>query len=274
MKKILLAFTAITLLFTACKKEDDPAAEKWYLTKLIDVYGERKDTTFVSWHPDNTLKEFNYSFLYNGAPAFNAFLPVYEGGKITGIQMRTQNRPVAHTITSFVYTGNLVTSAENQAYDQDLADWVINSRDSLVYAGGRLAELYVKYRNGSTTFYKLTWEGDNVKHCDISSKQQDTEFLRYQTINYTYDTKPAFHRLVNNNYQWLADVSNFKYLSANNLLKSEMIRQPEGTLELTTTNVFTYDDDNLVKAVDTKVEMVYPEPRVEDYKTIMEYTKR
>jgi len=273
MKKVMLAFTAITLLFTACKKEDDPAAEKWYLTRLIDVYGERKDTTFVSWHTDNRLKEFNYTYIYNGAAAFNAFLPVYENGKITGIQMRTQNRPEAHTIASFTYTGNLVSSIVHQNYDQDQAQWVNNSHDSLVYAGGKLAELYVKYRNGSTTWYKLTWEGENVKRCAISSKQQDTEFLLYQTIKYTYDSKPAFHQVVNDNYQWLADVSNFKYLSANNLLKAEMIREPEGTLDMTTTHTFTYDGD-ILKSVDTKEEMVFPEVYVQDYKTIMEYTKR
>ncbi|MRG47055.1 hypothetical protein GFS24_18170 [Chitinophaga sp. SYP-B3965] len=273
MRKPLFSLIVIALFFSSCKKDDDPAAENWYLTRLIDVYEARNDTTFISYNADNTFKESRFSYIHNDAPAFNAFGAVYEGDKITGIQMWSNSMPERHTITSIQYTGNLVTIADQEVYDREQAKWVINSHDSLVYAGGKLAELYANYKNGSTTFYKLTWEGDNVKSYECYSKQTGTEYVLFQTFNYTYDAKPAFHRMLTGNYYWLADITNFTYLSANNVTKADMIRQPEGTVETSRTNTFIYNGEGLLTSIATREESVYLES-AKNYTTVLEYTKR
>jgi len=267
MKKTLLGLTAITLLFAACKK-DDASPETYYLSKMIEIGEDSNDTTFISYNADNTFKELSYAYTSNGEQVSYSEGPVYEGGKIVSLQEKRNG--TSTTTKSFIYTGSLVTRV---VYHGDInGDGIDDNRyDSLVYAAGKLSELYSLDGANRDYVYKyvLTWEGNNVKTRSTFYKQTGTDYVADGISKYTYDNKPSFQKILGS-YQWLNDLSSVENLSANNITKEEVFRND--VLSATYSNVYTYEG-NLLKMVDS--ENTYPNPDYnETYKVKLEYIKR
>lgn len=271
MKRTLLSISACLVLLAACKKDDETPGT-FYLTRLIEVgTGDNgNDTTFVSYNADNTLKELYSSATENGVVDFYGEGPVYEGGKIAGLQQRSSLDPTVRKVKSFVYTGSNVTRVNYWSTSNDQTQ-LASYYDSLVYTNGKLSEYYSlnSYEPGYETKFVLAWEGNNVKTCSTYMKQNGGDFTLFDATKYTYDNKTGFQTLLAGNYYWLSDLHSFDYLSANNLVKEEVYR--EGVLRSTTTNVYTYDG-NLLKMVDT--EDVYESGSKDTYKVKLEYATR
>lgn len=271
MKKVMLGLTAMALIFAACKK-DDASPETYYLTKMIEVGEDGNDTTFISYNADNTFKEILYSYTSNGAVEFYAQGPVYEGGKITGIQERDSDNPANRTTRSFVYTAGVISKVTY--YGDANGDGVPDTDryDSLVYTAGKLTEFYAlnAAQRDYPIKYTLTWEGNNVKTASTYFKQPGTEYTLHSISKYTYDNKPAFQQLLGN-FQWLNDLTSFDYLSANNVTKEEVFNE-ENILRSTYTNVYTYEG-NLLKMVDSEDKYIEP-ATTETYKVKLEYTTK
>lgn len=276
MKKTLLSITVVVLLFAGCNDKDDttPKAEKWYISKSIEKRGSGNadDTTVVTYNADNTVKEFSSG----SGIDYQASGPVYEGGKIIRIQEKRSEQGTPGTRASFVYTGDQLTRINNFGFDGDRNEWYDQSYDSLVYKNGKLSEFYELEKTGYALFFRLTWEGSNVKTVERYSKApEDADYTLHNIATNTYDNKPALHLLLNNNYIWLVNVMNFENLSANNLVKQEVHYQPSGVLNDRTTITLTYNDAGLPEGIDTKWEYLQTEPsHVENSQTLFIYTKR
>lgn len=274
MKKVLFGISAMVMLLTACQDKDDttPGNEQWYLSKIISIDESGNDTTEISYNADNTVKEFYTRY----ASEFDVSAPVYEGGKIISIREKASERPEFGTRTSFVYTGDNITRINNYAYDNATDEWSLNSQDSLVYAGGKLVESYNTDKYGYSNFYKLTWEGGNVKSYERSYKDGgNAAYILFEVVTNTYDTKPSYQRLIKDNYTWLANTNSFENLSANNLVKQEKVSSPETLPGQRTTITLTYDDNGLLKATDTHWENLLTTPvDEENYRVVFEYSKR
>lgn len=267
MRKTLLGLTAITLFFASCKK-DDASPETWYLSKMIEIGEDSNDTTFISYNGDNTFKELSYSYTSNGEFVTYSEGPVYEGGKIVSIFEKENGTSI--TTRSFVYTGGIVTRV---IYHGDInGDGIEDNRyDSLVYASGKLAEIYSLDGSNRDNAYKyiLTWEGNNVKTRSTFYKLTGTDYVADVVSKYTYDNRPSFQKILGS-YQWLTDLTSVENLSANNITKEEVYR--EDVLRATYSNVYTYEG-NLLKMVDS--ENTYPDPNnTENYKMKLEYIKK
>lgn len=276
MKKTLLSITVVVLLFAGCNDKDDttPKAEKWYISKSIEKRGTENadDTTIVTYHADNTVKEF-----YSGSGMdYQASGPVYEGGKIVRIQEKRSEQGTPGTRASFIYTGDQLTRINNFGYDGDRNEWYEESYDSLVYKTGKLSEFYEFEKTGYTLFFKLSWEGSNVKTVERYSKApEDADYILHSIATNTYDNKAGAHLLLNNNYIWLVNMTNFENLSANNLVKQEVHYQPSGILNDRTTITLTYNSDGLPETIDTKWEYLQVDPsHIENSQTKFIYTKR
>jgi len=274
MKRTLLGFTAVTLFFAACKKDDaTPTPETYYLSKLIEVGEDGNDTTLVSYNADDTFKETYSAYMNNGQLEYFAEGPVYEGGKIVAVQQRNSTYPNPHRTKGFVYTGNQLTRMEYYwDNDQDGQYTVSAMYDSLVYSAGKITEIWTKNADQpeNVSKYLLAWEGDNVKTCSLYMKHPGVaEFELYDVSKYTYDNKPALQQLFGG-FQWLSDMNSFELLSANNAVKEEVFR--DGVLRSTYTNAYTYDG-NLLKEMNSQDVYVDP-PSTETYKVKFEYTTR
>ncbi|SIO55438.1 hypothetical protein [Chitinophaga niabensis] len=267
MRKTLLGLTAISLFFGACKK-DDASPETYYLSKMIEIGEDSNDTTFISYNGDNTFKELSYAYTSNGEPVSYSEGAVYEGGKI--VSLYEKRNGTTTTTRSFVYTAGVVTRV---IYHGDInGDGLEDNRyDSLVYASGKLSEIYSMDGSNAGYVYKylLTWEGNNVKTRSTFYKFSGTEYTSDGVSKYTYDNKPGFQKLFGS-YQWLNDLSSVENLSANNITKEESYR--DDVLRATYSNVYTYEG-NLLKMVDS--ENTYPDPAYnETYKVKLEYIKK
>ncbi|MRG47053.1 hypothetical protein GFS24_18160 [Chitinophaga sp. SYP-B3965] len=266
MKKTMLGLTAITLFFAACKK-DDASPETYYLSHIIEVGTDGNDTTFITYNADNTFKELSYSYINNDILESYAQGPVYEGGKIVSIYEKNPDQPALHTISSFVYTAGVVSKV--QYFGDRNGDGIEDTYryDSLVYAGGKLAELF-EMNNGYNKKSVLTWEGNNVKVCSLYVKEGGADYVLNSVKKYTYDNKPGFQQLLGN-YQWLSDVASVEYLSANNVVKEEMFMN--GELYSTFTDVYTFEG-NLLKTIDSEDTFESGSPDI--YKVKLEYITR
>lgn len=274
MKKALFGVSAMVLFLAACKNNDDatPEAKQWYISKSIEVSDNGNDTTEISYNTDNTVKEFYSEY----GTEFYSSTPVYEGGKIVRIEEKTTDRPTVGIRTSFVYTGDKVARINNFSYDQSVQQWHQSSYDSLVYANGKLAELFSFSEYGYSTKYKLTWEGENVKRYERHSKELGAaEYTLFEVVTNTYDAKPSYHSLVKNNYTWLVNAEYFESLSANNLIKKEKVQHPEGTMSQRTTNTLFYNNEGLLISINSRIENLLATPAYEEnYESLFEYTKR
>lgn len=268
MKRTLLGLTAVTLFFAACKK-DDATPGTYYVSKLIQVGEDGNDTTLITWNADNTFKETYSSGMNNGQLEYFAEGPVYEGGRIVGIQERSSFNSNTHYTKSFVYTGSQVTKVHYYWDNDQDGNYTVSPRfDSLVYTAGKLSEYWAldPTMPDNQTKYILTWEGSNVKTCSLYFKIPGADFMLNSVTKYTYDNKPGLQHLLGG-FQWLSNLTSFDFLSANNLLKEEEYR--DDVLKYTSTNTYTYEG-SLLKAVDT--EDKYTDPvSTETYKLKFEY---
>lgn len=247
MKKFLLSVTAITLFFTACKKDDaktttpgtdNPVVDTPKLIteiRAVDPSQYMIDSVIFKYNEKNQLISSQMSF-----DDENVLLEAtYTDGKMTKITASV-NGTAKRDYKAFKYNsaGKLThVIAYNGDTDADI------NYDSLVYdANGKLIADYIRFDGKATVSRKnaFVWEGNNITTqyaIDVvDGVEKDTSYSHH----YSYDT--------NNNFQSFTSGVMFMFndeewaygFSANNVVKYERVEKP---YVIKYTSEYTYDKD-------------------------------
>lgn len=276
MKKILLNIAACSLFLMACKKDDAAPQEEWYLSKFTSVEAGDTDTTTTSlkYSDASVLTELKESGVDGNAAYSLISQPVLEGGKLVKIMASDLNSTTPVIKNSFVYTGNAVTRINEYGFNA-LQEWVIAEYYEITYNAQQKIDKMVRKSTSNTdyaTVYKLTWDGENVKSMTafnvfgMDTSQANTE-------NNTYDNKPSFTRaLFKDNYLWLSSPSSFELLSANNLVKQDLIFGGETYYRFT--YEFKFNERNQLAEQKMKTEQLLDGTAESTSITTFTYTKK
>lgn len=188
MKNTLFGLLALTMLFSACSKNDgdnDPQ-HNWQLSRIMMDH----DTVRFSYNADGTIKQVNE---YGADAGFysDSLQIVWQNGKISAINEYEDG--IALPDQAFIYTGDQVKEIQ---YYQDGA--LSGAVDSIVYTDNKISEIHHFNNEGVHTYYhKLTWTGNNVTQEEYYAYNFDgTGMLRLQyTTTYTYGDKPSIGKL-------------------------------------------------------------------------------
>jgi hypothetical protein len=252
MRKLLLSAAAVAVLFTACNDDDtNPAPQpnsKYLLNIVSDV-----DSISVTYNANNKVERYEYVYPAETFGDYNK--AVYENGKITEV-LGSETSPTslkrAKTLT-YDATGRLL---KINFYSFETGS--LTHYDSLVYDNnGRLTSLYLSESASGTGAPSIAskatfvWDskGNITKQyaMDINDGTESTDTI---TTVYTYDDKVNFMAKQPELYLIVPEVSP-SLLSANNVLTE---KTDFSDYVMSTTNTYTYDEDNYPATIKTTVE--------------------
>ncbi|QEH41085.1 hypothetical protein [Chitinophaga sp. XS-30] len=188
MKNTLLGLLALTMLFSACSKNDgdnDPQ-HNWQLSRIMMDH----DTVRFSYNADGTIKQVN-EYGSDAGSYSDSLQIIWQNGKISAIN--EYEGGVAQPDMVFVYTGDQVK--EIQHYRDGVLSGAV---DSIVYKDNKISEIHYFNNEGVRSYYhKLTWTGNNVTRDEYYAYNFDgTGILTLQYItDYTYSDKPSIGKL-------------------------------------------------------------------------------
>ncbi len=270
MKQLALGIAALSLIFTACKKNDTPAGkEEWYLSQII----EDGDTSNLKYNTDNKLKEINGHGMNGNIPYFYTIQPVYESGKLTKVMESNSADPTPKASVSVLYLNDRVARVDHFGRTGGLQDWVLIYSDTVIYnAQGKVSELK-SIHSTYTSIYRATWENDNVTKIDRYSIIPGQPEQLTVTTKLTYDNKTNMNKLFNDNLMWIQGPEELQKLSANNVLVEETFN---GTaLRERNTRTYTYNEWNQIAVEKTKNERVINGTTITDeYETKFVFAKK
>jgi hypothetical protein len=178
MRVRIITLLNITLLFTACKKNDntEPEPPVQYLASIVDVgdtYAD--DSTVYEYNSDMTLKRTaGYIRAFGMVSSYSL---TYENGRLTKIVNIQDANPNIEYVDSFFYNNAGQVSAVRGGI----------TTDSLVYnsKGQVITRYYTDWIYKNIFYY--TWNDDNV----VKSVYIDNSFQPADTATtiFTYDSK-------------------------------------------------------------------------------------
>ncbi|SHN11349.1 hypothetical protein [Chitinophaga sp. CF418] len=247
MKKRLLSAVVLVILSIACEK-NDPA--KPTLKVFQSIYNAQADEGIGILQGYNKLKmpnAFRIMEIDNNGLVYDHFgAPVYENGRLTQVfvsklwnyDQRLTNaysyNDVGKVSRVDIYSGGIIDRYDSLDYD----------------ANGHLTAIYHKTITYGADYpfgiYKkdlLVWDSSGnitrLHTLEIKNRQESKDTV---TTSYTYDDKANFmskpSAIFLLNYE-----RGITYLSANNML-TQVTVYPTGDSTTTTTNVYTYDNEN------------------------------
>jgi hypothetical protein len=252
MKQTFIGFAALSLFFTACKKDDSTTVTTEKVTKYLQsMVSSEGDSLAIEYNLDKSVyKEVGYG----GDESFNASIPAYEAGNIVRVDYSTDpllNTTYKREVISYDALGKLSTIT---FYNSDGS---VSKVDSVKYnSADKIDTVYYFEWNYETSQKQLrkkyahTWDvkGNIVKMEAIYVDQPGVSTL----TTYTYDDKinPVLkstgYYLVKFDEEEMAGL-----LSANNILTSSSSNTGTG-YTASETNTYTYDADNYPVAMNLK----------------------
>ncbi|SDH42660.1 hypothetical protein [Chitinophaga filiformis] len=246
MKKSLFSAVALTVLFVACKDDNDTITPQMQIkaTKLFLNSVSEYDSTGVTYNAANNVATFS-SFAQKESYAFYSEL-VYGNGKLAKLLVSEDAPTALEDKQDYEYNaaGDL---SKVMIYG---ADKLIDAYDSIVYDNnGRYAAMYSfgvsqepgtegrPFENYGKTLYDWDSKGNLIKEIYISIIDgQETDSI---TTVYTYDDKVNFIAIQPELY--LIHPREVAIgLSVNNILT---LRTEYSNYSEAETNVYTYDGD-------------------------------
>ena len=280
MKKTLIAFAALALIATGCKKEkgkenNEVVPGEWLLTGMNEINLSSNDSTrtAIEYNDDNTVKELRDTVTNtDGTPYIYRYGFTYSNGNVVKKTWHETGLAAPETDMEAFYEGNRLVRVDHWDYRSDgTPGSELNNYDSLVYLQGKITELYNKSVKGhGTNKYKLTWEGENVKSVERFSEKPDGTFEFRAATNYTYDNKPSLYSIFKVNIFWFHETTMFELLSANNMVKQEIVFQ--GAVTERFTNEYKLNGEGRIVELHSSSQYLNGEPTL--YKTLVQYTEK
>ncbi|RPD42391.1 hypothetical protein [Chitinophaga barathri] len=236
MKKALLGFALLTILYGCSKNNDDKTTpelphDTYVVTRVKAendsmVFKHNEDaliTQFADW-VGNTADSFEVSYNEKGLSEFKYF---------TLAGKRTDRK--------FVYSGNRLAAVEYYNLDNN-GQLIVTDKDSLVYVNDKLAEYHEISGGVRGGVYKLTWNGNNVNKAEFFLVNGTTE-IPTVVNTYTYNTeKTGYQHAFKADFLLRYEKHNFSHLSTNAVTKDEQKAAGSGVLLYVTNYTTAYNE--------------------------------
>jgi major membrane immunogen (membrane-anchored lipoprotein) len=204
MKKTLLSLMALTMLFAACKKNDDPAPEIGAKVKRIT---QGAYTIDYEYNVDNSLKTTTEK---REEQYWRSFFK-YENGKLIALYSTTT--PTDNTgelDQKYVYEGNrlvkILTPTNNDPAKDGMMDTLTYKTNGELLSVDNYSLLPEKILRNSDT---LTWENGNIVKVVNYYRDGDGKSIRYRTRTFTYDASKSFRTVTGFIYDGGINYENF-----------------------------------------------------------------
>lgn len=230
MKKTTLGLAVLTLLFTACSKDDkgddnNPGEHNWQISRIMMDH----DTLRFTYNADGTVHKL-YDYSQDGDEYLSDSTEIaWEGGRITGLNEFEDG--VKRPYAALIYDGNNVIRL--QYYRENETGYGPGGYDSITYDNGRMSEIhYINNQGDRSSYHKLTWTGDNVTKDALYAQNFDgtNTFELMEEVTFTYHAnKPGLGKLTGGNVLfWYADME-LTHISANLVASSATVYKPTNT---------------------------------------------
>ncbi|GEP93842.1 hypothetical protein [Chitinophaga cymbidii] len=271
MKKTTLGLAVLTLLFTACSKDDkggdnNPGEHNWQVSRIMMAH----DTLRFTYNADGTVHKL-YDYSQDGDEYLSDSMEIaWEGGRI--IRLSEFEDGVKRPYAELIYDGNNVVRL--QYYRENETGYGPGGYDSIRYANGKMSEIhYINNQGDRSSYHKLTWTGDNITKDELYAQNFDgtNTFMLMEEVTYTYHTdKPGLGKLTSGDVLfWYADME-LTHISANLVASSVTVYKPTEQERWRSDYTHTFSTDGLLESTVTKETDVEAD-RTSEYTSKFEY---